>query len=44
VLECIGTADAVELLRRLAEGVADARLTREAAAALERMGRRTGKP
>jgi hypothetical protein len=41
-LESIGDADARELLSILARGAAGARLTREAAAALERLGRRPG--
>jgi hypothetical protein len=40
VLEQIGTADARALLRDLAAGPAGLRLTREAAAALERLGGR----
>jgi hypothetical protein len=38
-LELIGTGEARELLGRLAGGLADARLTREAKAAVERLGR-----
>jgi hypothetical protein len=37
VLEYMGTAEAKEHLRALAKGVAEARLTREAKAALERL-------
>jgi hypothetical protein len=39
VLELIGTPDARDLLRELAAGGADARLTREASAALKRTER-----
>jgi hypothetical protein len=39
VLEYIGTPEAREHLRRLAKGVAHAQLTREAAAALERLAK-----
>src|SRR5262245_39699443 len=39
VLERIGTAEARELLRRLADGIPSARLTQEAQAALERLAR-----
>jgi hypothetical protein len=38
-LEYIGTADARQLLQRLAEGAPDARLTRDAKASLERLRR-----
>jgi WD40 repeat protein len=44
VLERIGTADSMALLRRLAGGAAEARLTREAAAALQRLTARSSKP
>jgi WD40 repeat protein len=44
VLERIGTAEAAKLLRRLAGGAAEARVSREAAAALERLTRRNPKP
>lgn len=40
ILEHIGTPDACDVLRTLASGAADARLTREAKASLERLGRR----
>jgi WD40 repeat protein len=40
VLERVGTAEARALLKELAGGVADARLTREAKASLERLARR----
>jgi hypothetical protein len=40
VLEHIGTAEACELLTKLAGGAPGARLTREAKAALERLKRR----
>jgi hypothetical protein len=40
VLEYAGTAEARRLLRELAAGAPDARLTREAKAALGRLGRR----
>jgi hypothetical protein len=39
-LEHIGTADARQVLQRLADGAPDARLTREAQASLERLKRR----
>jgi RNA polymerase sigma factor (sigma-70 family) len=42
VLEWIGTADARTLLRELAQGAPDARLTREAAAACQRLEARKG--
>ena len=42
VLEAAGTPEAREVLRALAKGAADAALTQEAAAALERLGRRGG--
>jgi WD40 repeat protein len=42
VLEYTGTADTRQLLRRLADGAPDARLTREAQASLERLRRRAG--
>lgn len=41
VLEHIGTADAQKLLQALAGGAAEARVSREAKAALERLSRRT---
>jgi RNA polymerase sigma factor (sigma-70 family) len=41
VLEQIGTSEAQETLRRLTQGTPEARLTHEAAAALERLARRT---
>jgi WD40 repeat protein len=44
VLEHIGTAAARDVLRRLAEGVPEARLTREAKASLERLARRPRRP
>jgi hypothetical protein len=37
LLEHVGTAEAKELLRELAKGSPDARLTREAKAALDRL-------
>jgi hypothetical protein len=40
VLEVIGTAEAWRVLETLAEGAADASLTREAKASLERLGKR----
>jgi dipeptidyl aminopeptidase/acylaminoacyl peptidase len=40
VLEHVGTPEACHLLQKMTKGVADARLTREAKAALERLGRR----
>jgi HEAT repeat protein len=40
VLEHIATPETRELLRKLAEGVPEARLTREAKAALERLAQR----
>ncbi len=43
-LEHIGTPAARDLLRRLAGGVAEARLTREAKAALDRLDRRKTRP
>jgi len=43
ILKRIGTAEAMELLRHLA-GAAEARVSREAAAALERLTRRNLKP
>jgi hypothetical protein len=39
VLEHIGTPEARQLLRKLTEGAPDARLTREAKAALERLAK-----
>ncbi|HZY86472.1 MAG TPA: hypothetical protein VFE78_16680, partial [Gemmataceae bacterium] len=42
VLERIGNAEAHEVLAKLANGVPEARLTREAKATLERMARRPG--
>jgi RNA polymerase sigma factor (sigma-70 family) len=39
VLEYVGSAEAVQLLRKLATGAPDARLTREAKAALERLAK-----
>jgi HEAT repeat protein len=42
VLEKVGTPEARQQLRRLADGAPPARLTREAKAALERLGRRAG--
>ena len=39
VLECQGTAEARQLLRRLAEGAPEARLTQEARASLRRLAR-----
>jgi RNA polymerase sigma factor (sigma-70 family) len=42
VLERIGSAEAHEVLAKLANGVPEARLTREAKATLERMARRPG--
>jgi HEAT repeat protein len=39
-LEHIGTSDAREVLQNLAKGTAEARLTREAKAALERLAKR----
>ncbi|HTU22763.1 MAG TPA: WD40 repeat domain-containing protein [Gemmataceae bacterium] len=44
VLERIGTAESMALLRRLAGGAPEARLTREAADAVRRLTARTGKP
>ena len=44
VLERIGTAESMALLRRLAGGAAEARLTHEAAAALQRLTARSSKP
>jgi hypothetical protein len=44
VLERIDTPESVELLRRLAGGAAEARLTREAAAALKRRTGQTARP
>jgi hypothetical protein len=41
VLEHLATTEAKELIRKLAEGPSEARLTREAKAALERLARRT---
>jgi WD40 repeat protein len=41
VLERIGSSDAKEVLRTLASGVPDARVTREAQTCLERLNRRT---
>jgi WD domain, G-beta repeat len=41
-LECAGTPEARRVLEKLAGGVAEARLTREAKAALERLSRRRG--
>jgi hypothetical protein len=40
VLEHIGTAEARELLQKLVEGAPEARLTREAKAALQRLANR----
>lgn len=40
VLEYIGTPDSLRLLKSLADGAAQARLTREAKVALERLGKR----
>ena len=39
VLESLGTAEAQQMLQALAQGAAEARLTREATAALERARR-----
>jgi len=44
VLEDISTPEAKQLLEELAQGAAEARLTREAKAALERLTSRHGKP
>jgi hypothetical protein len=44
VLEQIGAPEARTVLERMAEGATEARLTREAKAALGRLGRREGKP
>jgi WD40 repeat protein len=44
ILEHIGTPAAQDLLRRLATGPAEARLTREAKAALDRLARRKTRP
>jgi WD40 repeat protein len=44
VLEHVGTTAARDVLRRLAEGVPEARLTREAKASLERLARRPRRP
>ncbi len=44
VLEYAGTATARDVLRRLAEGVPEARLTREAKESLERLARRGRRP
>ncbi len=41
-LEQIGTTDARELLRKLAGGAPEARLTREAKASLDRVAQRAG--
>ncbi|HEY7314285.1 MAG TPA: WD40 repeat domain-containing protein [Gemmataceae bacterium] len=43
VLEQIGDAEATALLRRLAEGAPEARLTREAKASLERLAKRSAR-
>jgi hypothetical protein len=40
VLECIGTLEARHVLQRLAKGLPEARVTRDAKAALERLARR----
>jgi hypothetical protein len=44
VLECIGTGEACEILRTLAGGAPDARLTREAGASLQRLSRSGNDP
>jgi WD40 repeat protein len=44
VLEHLGSAEAKEVLRELAKGTADARLTREAKAALDRLAKRPAVP
>jgi len=44
VLEHIGTADAQKVLKALADGAAEARLTREAKASLERLTQRRSAP
>ena len=44
VLEGLGTPEAKKLLEELAKGAADAALTQEAKAALERMGKRAAGP
>jgi RNA polymerase sigma factor (sigma-70 family) len=45
ILETIGSAEATAVLSKIAEGVPEARLTREAKASLERLARRaSGKP
>jgi hypothetical protein len=43
-LEYLGTPAAERLLRSLAKGMPEARLTQEAKASLERLGRRAAKP
>jgi hypothetical protein len=44
VLEQLGTAEAHNLLEKLATGAPEAQQTREAKAALERLKQRTGSP
>jgi hypothetical protein len=44
VLEDVGTREARTVLQTLARGAAQARLTQEAKAALERLGRRPARP
>jgi hypothetical protein len=41
VLEHWGTAEARQILERLAQGIPEARVTREAKEALEQLGKRT---
>jgi hypothetical protein len=44
VLERAGTAEARQLIQRIAAGAAEARLTREAKASLERLARQPATP